>query len=60
MTPKDKTIQELRRENAGLREELALIVESCRLCRYCQHSNGNCSPTGRECSPEWRGYAEKT
>lgn len=59
MTAKDKEIQELRRENAGLREELALIVESMRVCRFCKHSNGNCSPTGRECSPEWMGYGER-
>ena len=55
MTRKDKEIQELRRENAGLREELKLIVESLRICRYCKYLDADCVPRSKDCRPEWRG-----
>ena len=55
MTVKDKTIQDLRRENEGLREELSMIVECCRLCRFCEYLDADCTPTEYECKPKWRG-----
>ena len=54
MTAKDKLIVELRRENAGLREELQQIVEAMKLCRYCKSLAADCSPTDHDCRPEWR------
>lgn len=56
MTIKDKTIQDLRRYAKGLEEELKLAVESCRLCRFCEHRDEDCSPTGHDCRPKWRHY----
>lgn len=55
MTIKDKRIQDLRREVQGLKEELTLAVECCRICRLCKHMDEDCSPTGADCKPEWRG-----
>lgn len=56
MTKKDKELQDLRRKVRGLEEELTLAVECCRICRLCAHMGEDCSPTGAECRPEWRGY----
>ena len=55
MTRKDKEIQDLRRENQGLREEVKLIVESLRICRYCKYLDADCVPRSKGCHPEWRG-----
>lgn len=55
MTLKDKRIQDLRREVEGLKEELSYAVECCRICRLCKHMDEDCTPTGNECRPEWRG-----
>lgn len=55
MTLKDKKIQDLRRRVLGLEEEIRLAVEACRICRLCRHADEECTPTGNECRPEWRG-----
>lgn len=55
MTAKDKQIQDLRRENEGMREELRMIVESFKMCRYCKLLHADCTPGGHSCKPEWRG-----
>lgn len=49
------TIQELRLRVKGLEEELTLAVEACRICRLCKYAKRSCTPTGRECRPQWRG-----
>jgi len=54
MTDKDRRIQDLRRENEGLREELRLAVEACRICRLCKHMDEDCSPSGTQCRPEYK------
>lgn len=56
MTRTDKTIQDLRQRVRGLEEELELAVECCRICRLCVRLGEDCSPTGPECRPKWRGY----
>jgi hypothetical protein len=55
VTKKDKELQDLRQRVRGLEEELTLAVECCRICRLCAHMGEDCSPTGAECRPEWRG-----
>lgn len=55
MTREQKTIADLRQRVRGLEEELTLAVECCRICRLCAHLGEDCSPTGDECKPEWRG-----
>ncbi len=68
MTAKDKEIQDLRRENAGLREELDELVKACYACTYCKHFREPCLPgvdydgqlpeVKQDCDPEWRGLRE--
>lgn len=64
MTAKDKEIQDLRRENAGLREELQELVQATHACTFCKHFQEPCIPgveantikdVTRDCDPEWRG-----
>jgi hypothetical protein len=55
MTDKDRKIQDLRQENIGLKEEITLIVESMRACRFCKNLKNACVPGGKVCKPEWRG-----
>ena len=55
MTQKDRIIQEQQQRIIGLEEELKLIVESCRLCRFCKYIDADCTPCTHECKPEWRG-----
>lgn len=55
MAEKRKTMQELQRENEGLREELKTIVESLYICRYCKYLDADCVPRTKSCNPEWRG-----
>lgn len=55
MTVKDLTIQTLRLENEGLREELQQIVQALQICRFCKYIHTDCTPGSRFCVPEWRG-----
>lgn len=55
MTRQERLNKELKQENEGLREEIRLIVESMRVCRYCKHLDADCSPGTATCKPEWRG-----
>ena len=59
MTEKDRQIHSLQMENDGLREELRMIVECCRLCRFCKNLDADCSPTDGSCKPEWMGLNGK-
>lgn len=60
MTEKDRLLQKLFRENEGLKEELRMIVECCRVCRFCKNADADCSPTDGSCKAEWRGLNGKT
>lgn len=55
MTVKDYEIQKLRGENEMLREELTHIVNSMKICRFCKFLHADCTPSGHDCRPEWRG-----
>ena len=62
MTEQDLKIQELRRENERLRTklvsavaDLSEIIVNEELCRYCAYCDADCSPTGGNCVPKWRG-----
>ena len=55
MKDKDREIEELRRENAALRELIEKYVGEFRVCRFCLHRHEDCSPTGSECRPKWGG-----
>lgn len=55
MTDKDREIEDLRRENAALRELIEKYVGEFRVCRFCAHRHEDCSPTGSECRPKWGG-----
>lgn len=55
MKDKDREIEELRRENATLRELIEKYVGEFRVCRFCVHRHEDCSPTGVECKPRWGG-----
>ena len=55
MTEKDKELQELRAENKRLKEQIEAYVGEFRVCRFCMHVHEDCSPTGGECRPKWRG-----
>lgn len=55
MKDKDREIEELRRENAALRELIEKYVGEFRVCRFCVHRHEDCSPTGSECRPKWGG-----
>lgn len=59
MTEQERLIQRLHRENEGLREELRMIVECCRLCRFCTNRDADCSPTDNSCRAEWSGFDVK-
>ena len=39
----------------GIREEMQEIVEAVKACRYCKYLGSNCTPTGKECVPEYYG-----
>ena len=45
----------LREENKRLREQIEAYVGEFRVCRFCANVHADCSPTGGECKPKWRG-----
>jgi hypothetical protein len=55
MTVQDRKIQDLKQQVRGLQEELRMAVEACRICRLCSFRDEDCSPSGPECKPKWRG-----
>ena len=59
MTEKDKTIQDLRRQVEGLKEELREIVNTTQNCRFCAKIHEDCCPGLAGCEPEWRGLREQ-
>ena len=46
---------ELERENARLMRQIEGYVCEFRVCRFCAHIHEDCSPTGGNCRPKWRG-----
>lgn len=56
MTEKDKIIQTQQMKIETLTAVVGNIVRNLKLCRYCKYLDADCSPTGSECKPEWRGY----
>jgi len=54
MTENDATIQDLKREVKALRRALQNVVESERLCRYCEYLDADCFPFSDDCKPVFK------
>ena len=47
--------KELMRENEQLKEQIDAYVREFQVCRFCSGVHENCTPTGGNCHPHWRG-----
>ena len=45
----------LEAENKRLREQIEGYVCEFRVCRFCANYHKDCTPTGGDCKPKWRG-----
>lgn len=56
MTGKDIEIAKLRRQNEKLKTDLVFALKNpmqgCKVCKFC---DADCSRSGQDCRPEWRG-----
>ena len=41
--------------NEKLRRRIEDFVCEFRFCRWCKNLHGDCTTTGAECNPKWRG-----
>lgn len=48
-------VRELEEENRRLKVQIERYVGEFRVCRFCAHVRGDCSPTDGSCAPKWRG-----
>ena len=48
-------VTELENEVTRLRKQIQDYVLEFRVCRFCAEIHGDCSPTGGNCHPKWRG-----
>ncbi len=56
MTGKDIEIAKLRRQNEKLRADLAFALKNpMQGCKVCKFRDADCSRSGQDCHPEWRG-----
>lgn len=56
MAEKELSKEKLLQAYLGVCEEMHELVEALKVCRYCKNMGKDCTPSGHECEPEWRGY----
>lgn len=48
-------IEQLKEEKEKLLRRIDAYVNEFRVCRFCANIHEDCSPTGNDCIPKWRG-----